>query len=186
MEKIKNFFYDISDLLFSLLLIAIIFFVVSWKLSDTMKITWFSKLTGQEKEVELNESLTAVDDIGAVNDLSPVVTDEPEDNTQVVDINPIDTTTVDINTDVTELEPEVIDTEPIETEIKDISFVIKSGTPGYKIASNLKEQGLIADKDEFLRTLESMKLGSKLRAGTFDLNTGMSVEEIINELTGNK
>ncbi len=37
MNKVKDFLYDISDLVFSLLIIAVIFFIVSLKLSDTMK-----------------------------------------------------------------------------------------------------------------------------------------------------
>lgn len=37
MEKIKDFLYDLSDIFLSLIIVALIFSVVTWKISDIMK-----------------------------------------------------------------------------------------------------------------------------------------------------
>jgi len=53
MEKVKDFLYDISDFVFSLLIIMIIFLVVSWKLTDTMQVQWFSNLGKIQPQLSL-------------------------------------------------------------------------------------------------------------------------------------
>ncbi len=36
LEKIKDILYDVSDIVLSLIIVALIFFVVSWKISDSL------------------------------------------------------------------------------------------------------------------------------------------------------
>lgn len=167
MEKVKDFLYDISDFVFSLLIIVIIFFVVSFKLTDTMQVHFFTNL-GKDTATELNDAtVPSLDDI----DNNPI--NLPEETTDVTP--PVEDTT----------EPE--DTTPAEetvVEIKDVDFEIAPGSPGFKIATNLESAGLIQDVDEFISKLDELNLGNKLRAGTFKLNTGMTVEEIIRTLAG--
>jgi len=164
MEKVKDFLYDISDLFFSLLIIAIIFIVVSWKLTDTMQVSWFSNLTRDDSAVaDFNDASTP-----SIDDINTVIDTTPEDT--VTEVVPEDTTDVE---DVTEV-----------VEIKDVSFTVDPGSPGYKIATNLEAEGLIDSVDSFIQKLDEMNLGNKLRAGNFKLNTGMSVEEIINVIAG--
>lgn len=162
MNKIKDFLYDVSDLFLSLLIIGIIFFVVSWKLTDTMAMSWFSNINDSSIEnLEFEESSTPDTSI------LPPVTEEIDTSTEI--------------TEVTEVE----DSETKEiVEIRDVLFIIEPGSAGYKIAKQLKEEELITDTDEFINTLGELGLGSKLRAGTFKLNTGMNMVEIINKLTG--
>lgn len=167
MEKIKDFLYDISDFVFSLLIILIIFLVVSWKLTDTMQVQWFSTLGKDAATVDFNEDTTPnLDNIGDQTD-----------------------TTVEETTDVSETETTPED-PPEETsddtiiEVKDVDFEIAPGSPGFKIATNLEAQGLISSVDDFIQKLDELNLGNRLRAGTFKLNTGMTVEEIIKTLAG--
>lgn len=158
MEKVKDFLYDISDLFFSLLIIGVIFFVVSWKLTDTMSVTWFSNI---DKDV-INElefgDITTPDDSQIIETEDPVV-EEP------------------IVEEPVEVEPE----EPI-VEIQEIDFTIERGNTGYQIAVRLEENGLIDNVDDFLAKLGEMDLGNSLQADTFTLNTGMTIEEIILKL----
>lgn len=164
MEKIKDFLYDISDLFFSLLIIAIIFIVVSWKLTDTMQVSWFSNFGSDNTVADFNDdSRASLDDINKVVDTIP--------DTTIVEVVPEDETTPE------EIIPEVV-------EAKDVTFTVSPGSPGYRIATELEAQGLIEDVDTFIQTLDDLSLGNKLRAGNFNLNTGMTVEEIINVLAG--
>lgn len=160
MNTIKNFLYDISDLFLSLLIIGIIFLVVSWKLTDTMAVSWFSNIGDiATTDLELAEATTPETSV-----LPPPVEEIPQVEEVPIEVEP-------------ENEIEII-------EIKDVTFTVAPGSTGYKIAKNLKNDSLIADVDEFLLKLEDLGLGSKLRAGDFKLNTGMNVEEIIHVLAG--
>jgi len=161
MERVKDFLYDISDLFFSLLIIALIFFVVALKLNDTMGNTWFSNISSSDDAKSLDHIDVTTPDLNKpIVDLDPVTPVEPEE--------PIETE------------------EPTEevVELRDVNFEIAMGSPGYTIATKLKGEQLISDVDEFLQTLADMKLGNSLRAGTHKLNTGMSIEEIILKLSG--
>lgn len=165
MEKVKDFLYDISDFIFSLLIILIIFLVVSWKLTDTMQVQWFTNIGRGDVAVEFTDDSTpSLDDIDTSLD-------------EVIDITPTEDETVD-ETPVEE--------DPVEevVEIRDVTFVIDPGSPGFRIATNLETEGLIDSVDEFIQKLDELNLGNKLRAGDFKLNTGMTVEEIIRALAG--
>ncbi|MCH4890386.1 endolytic transglycosylase MltG [Acidaminobacter sp. JC074] len=166
MEKVKDFLYDISDFVFSLLIIAIIFFVVSFKLTDTMQVHFFSNL-GRDTAVDMTDATQP-----SLDDLDGEVVTTPE-------VTPVEEETL----------PEETVTDPVEetpvvVEIKEVEFEIAPGSPGFKIATNLESAGLIDDVDVFIQTLDDLNLGNKLRAGTFKLNTGMTVEEIIKALAG--
>lgn len=159
MNTIKNFLYDISDLVLSLLIIGIIFVVVSWKLTDTMAMSWFQNIDNTEiTDLEFAEVTTPESEI-----ILPA--EDPEETpVEVVEVDP-------------ENEIEII-------EVKDVTFTVEPGSTGYRIAKKLQEETLISDVDEFLLKLDELGLGSKLRAGNFKLNTGMTVVEIINTLAG--
>lgn len=161
MEHVKDFLYDISDLFFSLLIIALIFFVVAMKLDDTMSQTWFSNIK--------SDTSLSLDHIDAST---------PDSTTPVIDITPDPTTDVE-----TPVEPET----PIEVpvvEVRTVNFDIPSGSSGYQIASKLQAQGLIETTDEFLHVLAERDAERQLHAGSHKLNTGMTVEEIIKKFTG--
>lgn len=160
MERIKDFLYDISDLFFSLLIIGLIFFVVSLKLNDTMADTWFSNI--RQSDIDSVE----FEDITTPNLEIPL---QEEDDTVVVEPE----------------EDQIIDEpEPPVVEVKEVTFEILPGTSGYKIATNLKSDHLIDDVNLFIQTLDEMKLGNKLRAGSHKLSTDMTIEDIILKLTG--
>ncbi|SHJ90897.1 endolytic transglycosylase MltG [Tepidibacter formicigenes] len=64
-----------------------------------------------------------------------------------------------------------------------VSFEIKSGQTGIKIAENLKNLELIDSVDDFLNTLKKSNLENSMKAGTYKITKGSSLEEIIHILT---
>ncbi|SER71712.1 endolytic transglycosylase MltG [Lachnobacterium bovis] len=67
-------------------------------------------------------------------------------------------------------------------EGKEVKIVIKSGMSNKEIGELLKKKGLIKDSNLFWIQSEMVSLSSKVRPGTYVLNTSMSVDEIINKM----
>ncbi len=168
MERIKDFFYDLSDILVSLIIIAIIFGVVSWKLNDTMPIP--IGILNNNNEQRVVETVAIPKTTVAEIDITQSGAGTPSEQ---VTIQPTETVTTQV------------ETTSVTLSTKDIKVTIPSGSSGDKIARILKAKGVIKDTSEFLKVVANLNLGNKLRAGTFTLNPSMSYEKIARVLTGN-
>lgn len=173
MERIKDILYDISDIVLSLIIVALIFAVVSFKIFDAMSL---DKLVMPHTSTEPTKKPTAPPDQSATtqpagNSVSP--------DAEVVTVNVGDAANSGTMTD--DAKPGSTPTAPAGTSI---TLEIKSGASGYSIAKQLKEQGLIGDINTFIKRVEEKKAGTKLRSGTFKFTGGMSLDEVIKVLTG--
>lgn len=75
----------------------------------------------------------------------------------------------------------ILPTEPDNP--RNISIEIPSGSTSGEIARILKENGLIRDELIFKIELKKTKSESNLKAGYYTLNTAMSIEDILTELS---
>lgn len=74
--------------------------------------------------------------------------------------------------------------EVVEDEsIKEVLFVVEPGTSSGAVGIMLEEEGLIDDRQQFENYLSDAGLETQIRAGEYYLSTGMSLEEIIENLT---
>lgn len=64
-----------------------------------------------------------------------------------------------------------------------VEVTIEQGTSKKEMAKLLKEKGLIKSSSVFLLKAKNSSYGNKIRYGTFDLNTGMSIEEILKTMS---
>ncbi len=161
LEKMKDIVYDMSDVILSLLIIAMIFFVVSWKISDSMAF----EITAPDKptaSVTLPEETTA-----------PVI-----DPPVIVDVTPGETPSTGGKPKGGEV------TILPDTEVRDIVLEIKPGSSGYSIAKQLEDEGLIPDTTTFINRLDERELSTKLQSGSFKLKSDMDMDQIIDKLTG--
>lgn len=165
MEKIKDFLYDMSDVVISLMIVAVIFYVVSWKLNESMPV-----------EFNFGEAVTTE---GTDSTDSPPTEFPSEDTVN----RPIEETT-EVPTDVVATTEAPV-SPPTATGQK-ITITIPSGATGFSIAKALKEKGLIKDVNAFIKHVEALKLGNKLTAGTFNLTTDMTEEQIIKKIANVK
>lgn len=156
-EKIKDFLYDISDIVLSLIIIGLIFFAVSWKISDTLSM-----------DVEAPTDSVIETTTGSQISVTPVETTEA---------------TVESTEETTEATTEPT-TEAATEAPKLENFVVAEGELGYTIGKNLESQGFVADSDEFVKRLIEMGYDSKLRAGTFKISKTESLDTIIKVLAG--
>ncbi len=177
MERIRDFLYDISDLLISLLIIAAIFTVISWKLNESIPI-------------EASMSPPATEEPAAA-DTPPAVEEEPTEPENTAPATDPESDPADPVTDASDADKPiggVTTQEPADTPAtppaagKTITIDIPSGSPGVAIGNILKEKGLITDVSAFIQKVDALGLGPKLRSGSFQLKTGMDLEQIIKVL----
>jgi hypothetical protein len=168
MERVKDFFFDLSDIVISLIIIAVIFIVVTWKLSDTMPINlaFFNKADTTEE-------------VNAVEPATPVeieITGDAGTPSEQIGETPLDT-----------VEPVIVEpvNDPEEQAVTVITIEIPSGASGDAIARILLDSALIDDVQSFNKIVADNGWGNKLRAGKFKLQSNLTNEEIARRLTGN-
>ncbi len=180
-EKIKDFFYNINDLIVAVLIIALASYVITWKIGDIL--SYPDQVVAQGAIIpphasEYEDDLTEPDfENSQDNDLpdeveTPPLQQEPD---ETIDETP--------SSSAEEDEEDDIDDTPTQP-INKITIDIPSGTSGVSIAKMIQEKGLISSTSEFLNRLEERKLDVKLRAGKFNIPENASIDEIINILTG--
>lgn len=195
MEKIKDIIYDISDIVVSLLIVAVIFIIVSWKLSDSMS---FNDMGSKYAKNDPKNS-TQTEQPAGTTDGSADGTDATDAEVITVDpTKPQNNTGTAATTGTTGstdggkptgttpagTQPTTPTTTPTVAAGKDVVLEIPSGASGFSIAKQLKEKGLITDTSAFIKRVEELKLGVKLRSGSFTLKTGMTMDQVIYKLTG--
>lgn len=195
MEHVKDFLFDLSDILISLVIVALIFTVVSWKLNETIPISF--SLFEKDARPQTTEPVTKAPSVavvidGSVPDTNSEITNDtvitPSDGNAVAPSEePV--TTPDTAIKIAPLDATETDTAKSEAtpkSTKKITVEIPAGSSGDGIARILKNKGLITDIKLFNRTIETMGLGNKLRAGTFKISQDMSVESIIKLIANQK
>lgn len=162
--KIKDLIYDFNDILVALLILAVAAGVITWKLADIMA---YPEYLAQQ----------------AGTYVASAKTDEPVDMSDV-DLT-IDNTVVDINTDIEDANSETLGTEtqPVEEQptapVGETKITIPAGSYASKIAQILFDAGLVSSTDDFLKELSAEKADTKLKAGTFTIPAGSTMQEII-------
>ena len=174
LERIKDFFYDISDIVVSLLIIALIFVSVSWKINDTLSVN-IEKSDASTQEIppivvepeEAPENETEPEPLP-----EPTPTEEPETEPEA----PIEETPPT---------PEPV-TPPVVTPAVLETFVVADGSTGYDIGVELQNAGFVVNVNDFVKRSIELGLDSKLRSGTFKLSKTDELDLIIKILTGQK
>jgi len=64
-----------------------------------------------------------------------------------------------------------------------VTFTVEPGDFGSAIGERLVTSGVITDAAKFVDRLQERELESALKTGTFELRTGMTIDEVIDKLT---
>ena len=86
-----------------------------------------------------------------------------------------DEVTENTNTELNESQKE--DITPAAPEIKTIT--IPNGTPGSGVATILRENELIDNTRDFIKTAEDLNLANKLKSGSFDISSDATIEDMV-------
>ena len=164
-EKIKDYLYDISDVLLSLIIIAVMVFSISYIMTDAFKINIFSG--GEERDISSivpenagskKEEVTETDD--GADEAEPEETDAEE--------------TPDTETATEEGE--------VVTAVK---VSIPEGSMPQTFARKLSDAGLIDSTGDFIDRIVERGVDTKLRPGDYTFGMNVTIDEIIDKLIGN-
>jgi len=188
-EKIKDILYDLSDIVVSLIIIAVIFVSVSWKISDTLDVDLKETLTNPTVEAETDPPVTVIIPEINPNGISDETTDPTSENSDptgdTAENTPESTADSTPANDTTPSAPSESETNttPATSGVL-VSFEVPEGATGYSIGKKLVSEGYVDDVDTFVNRLVALKLDNKLRAGTFKLSKSDSLDVIIKVLAG--
>ena len=196
-EKMKDLIYDFSDIIISLIIITMIFGVVSWKISDSMA---YSSFTEQSSKATLDQKDNQTADASENTDVSvsgDAATgadgkDAPAANTTAN--NTTDTTSTGgkpaagntTGTTTAGTTPTTVTPPTTAAPVTEFKVVIPSGSAGISIAKILKEAGIISDTKMFITRVDQLKMGPKLKAGSFTIKAGSTLDDVIYTLAGKR
>jgi len=183
LERLKDFLYDISDIMVSLLIIAIIFLSVSWKISDTLSFKLESGL-GAPSHINASENIPKdTADNNTVSDEDDHVINIIPDTTVNMPENEIPPSSTDPADNTGETDSNLGSDTP-DTPLTFNTFVVPSGASGYSIGQQLASEGYVDDGNTFVNRLVERELDRKLFAGEFKLSKQDDLDTIISVLTG--
>lgn len=185
-EKIKDLIYDFSDIIISLIIITMIFGVVSWKISDSMAYSSFtpqsSKATLEQKEPPVNKTDDTTEvNVSKDNSASTVTPDTAAATPPPATVGGKPAASGNPTGSTTASSP----TAPVSTAA-DVKITIPAGSAGISIAKILKQAGIITDTKVFITRVDQLKMGPKLKAGTFTIKAGSSLDDVIYLIAGKK
>ena len=170
MNKIRDIIYDYNDIFVALLIIVIAGAMLLWRVNAIMEYPEYLAAN----QTQTNNTKVEDPDLSGL-DLTTDSAVSIDYNTNPDDANSTPETPAAIDN------PTGGQTTPAPTG--DVKFEVPKGSSASKIADLLRQAGLIDDQQEFLKVLTEKKADTKLKAGTFTIPAGSTVEEIINILT---
>ncbi len=197
LDKIKNFFYDISDMVLSLIIIGVIFYAVSWKISDTLSPdTDLSALPIESEEPETPDTSTpdtgantgdttgdgTTDGTGtdAGENTAPETDGTPSESGDGTDGDTAGGTDGGTDADATDSETE----EPETPSTELLVFTVDPGASGYSIGQKLEKEGFIKNANDFTQRIIELGVDNRLIAGDFKISKADTLDTIINVLIG--
>lgn len=180
LEKLKDIFYDKNDIIVALALVVIGAFVISHQVDSIM--SYPEQLADQLQQEQLEqeqlqqeqESSSAKPD----GEGEATGTETPEPQTPEIQEPPV----------VQEPEPQVPPVQEPSTsnEFKtavDRTVEIPSGAYSQKIAQILADAGVVPSTDAFLKAVNDAGLETKLKAGTFKIPAGSTLNDVVKIVT---
>lgn len=166
-DKIRDILYDSIDYVFMFAILIIVTLVIGWRL-DVL----FAK---DALEIPDNPSIIVDNSERPVE--IPQVPDESTDEPE----QPPDVSEVAEEPEDPQVEDPAVPAPPPQTV--SVKVVIPEGSLPGKIGLILEDAGVISSSRDFLTKVVEMKLDTKLRSGTFNIQKGISLEEVIKTIT---
>lgn len=179
MEKIKDIVYQISDILFGLIVLLAVILIFTFQLYG-----WFN--------IEMPQSIArfvpnsaSIDTYANENITAPDTTDSSDKKDTVSD----QADSTDIASSAADI-PKSSENEtsgleqsksPAEATLRNI--VIAPGSTSSSIGNALYENNIIKSVDDFKNRLTELKLETKIKAGTFSIPQNAPLDDVIRIIT---
>ena len=172
MNKIRDIIYDYNDIFVALLIIVLAGAMLLWRVNAIMEYPeYLAANTDNTPKTPTEEP-----DLSGL-DLTTDAAISTDYNTNPDDANAVPETPAAVTTS-----PAVENPTPVQPT-GDVKFEVPKGSSASKIADLLRQAGLIESQQDFLKMLSDKKADTKLKAGTFTIPAGSSLEDIISILT---
>lgn len=168
-DWLKDFVYDSIDYIIMLLIIVSVVFVIGWRL-DVLFANDAADIP--PKNIVSEEENLKIEDEPIKEDLPAI---EPTDN--------VESTPDDLVPESPTAENPVVETPLVPPSVKTVDVTIPPGSLPSKIGSILETNGLIRNKNDFVKTAQELKLDTKLKSGSFKIPNNASIEEILKIIT---
>ncbi|MGI6205894.1 MAG: endolytic transglycosylase MltG [Anaerovoracaceae bacterium] len=156
----RNFIYDTSDILVAVIIILIAALIITWRVSALMN---YSYDGGQTGSTEVSQSADSSADSSAQDESSSADTSSTSSGSST-DSSSADSSSTDGAGQVYEI-------------------TVTQGETIDEIASVLSDAGLISDNQEFIDAVSEAGAESRIAAGTYEIEKGMSAAEIVTQMT---
>ncbi len=172
MKKLKDIIYDYNDVFVALLIVAVAAGVIYWRVNVVMAYPKYAEAHG-EKQQEIDIDFTDIDLQKEEVDPMVIPDDEPETTQGAVTPQP-------------ETPPAVEPQPQPQPQVKKYTLVVSKEnkiTNWAAVESALKKNGIIGEQDALGKKANEMKRDANLQLGVFELDSSMSLEEIVKILT---
>lgn len=162
-DWLKDVVYDSIDYIIMFVIIVSVVLVIGWRLDILF--------ANDASDIPHKNIIVSSDD-------NPPKVDNPkeEEPSDVVE-TPDD---VEVPNDVET--PPVVNTDPPIVG-QTIKITIPAGSLPSKIGSILESNGLVSNKNDFVKKAQQLKLDTKLKSGNFTIAKNISIEEVLKIIT---
>ncbi|WP_054871178.1 hypothetical protein [Caloranaerobacter sp. TR13] len=180
-EKFKDFLYDIIDHVIIIGVIVIVIGIIGWRLDILFADNLVkAPLISSEDANKNNSSITSINENTSIDISENNMSENPIDDTEINDSTQNDNENNQIDFNESEKDANLNDTQ----NNKIVVIKIPKGSLGPAIAEILLKEGLINSKTEFLNRAKELKLDTKLKAGSFKIESNSSLDKIIKIIAG--
>lgn len=169
-DKLRDILYDSIDYVFMLAIIVVVALVIGWRL-DVL----FAK-----DALEMPPSTVVVDNSERPQDNEDEPSGDPAEDPSAEE--PADAPSQEEPQEEPSDEPQPTPPPPAP-QTQTVKVVIPEGSLPGKIGVILEENGVVSSSRDFLAKVVEMKLDTKLKSGTFTIQKGLSIEEVVKIIT---
>lgn len=179
MEKIKDIIYQISDILFGLIVLLAVILIFTFQLYG-----WFNiEMPDSIARYMPNKSALSTYSDSEISSINTKLNPDEKNTSLPLDDDKSVAAPSALPDESSEHQNEIIKDDSISSSnIRNI--VISPGSTSNSIGNALYENNIIKSVDDFTKRLDELKLGTKIKAGTFKIPENSSLDEVISIITG--
>ena len=173
-DKLKDFLYDSVDYLFMIGILVVVVGVIGWRLDVLFEKDTVSAQPSDQVVVDNSSREDFIIEISPSTPDTPQLDEEASEDIEEAPVLPTPSEQVPTNPTPQPSPPPSVET---------VKITIPEGSMPGKIGLILQESGLITSSRDFIAKAVELKLDTKLKSGTYSINKGLALEDIVKIMT---